>query len=75
MARPKITQPRVDYQIHLRLTTGEDDDLIAILSHAPNRAALVKAALRGADFSSTVAASLDDAATAEDLDALDGLMF
>ena len=74
MARPKDPRPRQQYLINLRLIVGEDDDLIALLEPAKNRAALVKAALRGADLTQTVAAS-NDTATDDDLDALDGLMF
>lgn len=74
MARPSDPRPRQQYLINLRLIVGEDDDLIALLDLASNRAALVKAALRGADLTQTVAAS-NDTATDDDLDALDGLMF
>jgi hypothetical protein len=46
--RPAATAPIWDCQIHLRLRVGEDDDLIAFLSHLPprRRATAIKAALR-----------------------------
>lgn len=73
MARPKDPRPRRKFLVNLRLIVGEDDDLIALLDRSPNRAGLVKAALRGADVGDI--AIEDDTATDDDLDALGSLLF
>jgi hypothetical protein len=46
--RPASTAPTWEYQIHLRLRVGEDDDLIAFLGSLPprRRASAIKSALR-----------------------------
>ena len=74
MARPVDPRPRRQFLINLRLIVGEDDDLIAILERSPNRAGLVKAALRGADVGE-LNIDDDDTATDDDLDALGSLLF
>lgn len=73
MARPIDPRPRAQYLINLRLIVGEDDDLIAVLEPSPNRAGLVKAALRGADVGGVDVAH--DEATDDDLDALSTMIF
>jgi len=75
MARPKDPRARRQFLVNLRLIVGEDDDLIALLDRAGNRAGLVKAALRGADMGGSFSNTEDDAPTEDDLDALDGLLF
>jgi len=74
MARPVDPRPRKQFLINLRLIAGEDDDLIALLERSPNRAGLVKAALRGADVGA-LGTGEDDTATDDDLDALGALLF
>lgn len=46
--RPTSTAPTWECHLHLRLRVGEDDDLIAFLSHIPvrRRASAIKSALR-----------------------------
>lgn len=46
--RPASTAPTWECHLHLRLRVGEDDDLIAFLSHIPvrRRASAIKSALR-----------------------------
>jgi len=74
VARPRDLRPLREFPIHLRYRVGRDDDLIALLEASPNMAALVTAALRGVDVGLTVGVN-DDAATDDDLDALEGMMF
>lgn len=70
MARPKDPRALTLINVRLALREGEDDDLIALLLDCPNRALLVKRALRGADVGEI------EVEEAEDLDdLLDELAF
>lgn len=51
MARPRDERKKHVYLVKLILREGEDDDLIDMLADCPNRALLVKRALRGANVS------------------------
>ena len=75
MPRPKDTREKRKFLVNLRLVVGVDDDLIELLELSPNRAALVKSALRGAYVGVLRLTNDDDAPTADDLAALDTLMF
>lgn len=75
MARPIDPRPRRQYLINLRLIVGEDDDLIAVLEPSPNRASLVKAALRGASVGGRDMVLVDVLVDEDDIEALGAMMF
>lgn len=64
MARPRDEREKHIYLVKLILREGEDDDLIGMLADCPNRALLVKRALRGADVS---AVEVDESENLDDI--------
>ena len=72
--RPALVETEVRVFVHLRLRSGEDDDLSAFFDRIParQRASRLKWALRSGGMQATASAESAD----DDLgDALDGLVF